>query len=139
MTAKLDIRKILTGVGTATLVVAAGATATAPATAAASSISTGRIQLCSQGNYASQLRFSPSGTQSSSTNWVAAGACQTFNVPGASSGNGTLVSVDIVGKYNTSTNTFQIGTVYSSPSSAGAKVASTGTTTSPSWKYLPNN
>jgi hypothetical protein len=112
----------------------AAAVVTAPAAGAA--ISQGRIQLCSQGNYGSWLSYSAPGNSSIGTDTVRKGSCKTYSVPAAGA---TVWTVTIHGVYNTSQSSFTLGTTQSSPSHAGLKIATTGTTTSPGWKFLPND
>ncbi|GAA4264150.1 hypothetical protein [Dactylosporangium darangshiense] len=82
------------------------------------------------------LQFERAGFPGEQTNWVPAGSCQTYNVPDG--GPQQATNITIVGKYNTNDNQFWVGALTSSASSPGLKVAATGTTTSPSWKYLYN-
>jgi hypothetical protein len=109
--------------------------ATASADASPASISQGRIQLCSQGNYGSWLAFSAPDTGSIGTDTVGQGACTTFDVPGAAEDKWT---VTIKGVYNSNGTSFTIGQTQSGPTHAGLKIATLGTTTSPGWKFNPN-
>jgi hypothetical protein len=109
-------------------IVSAGAVAVA--SPASASIGTGRIQLCSQGNYASDITW-PGGLH---TYVVAEGSCQTFNFPSQG-----VSYFTIGGWYNTNPTHFNIGTIsandlgghYFGPTSAGMAYGTRGTTTSP--------
>lgn len=103
--------------------------AVAVASSASASIGTGRIQLCSQGNYTSDLTWDPSGLH---TYVVPEGTCQTFDVPGWAS------TITVGGFYNTSQAHFDIVTLVPfagdpfGPNHTGMALGTRGTTTAPS-------
>jgi hypothetical protein len=115
-------------VGAATAGMATAASASTPIHTL--SISAGRAQLCAQGNYAARLTFfaSASGGASQTEGWVPAGQCVTYNIPdlGPLIGNPGGMVADIDGKFNTSNNTFLVGTTYLA--SQGMKIFAEGTT-----------
>ncbi|MFF4903170.1 hypothetical protein [Streptomyces sp. NPDC001068] len=124
--------------------VTASALAMAVATAgpASASIGTGRVQLCSQGNYASRFTFNNNyGVWYG--DWVPAGSCGTFNVVGDVN---YLTWITVQGHYNTSGDTFGMAvtdkgaTVYATPGTSGRKFATTGTTAANDhwWVEYPN-
>jgi hypothetical protein len=128
MSAKTLSRRIAVGAATVGLVsTAAVVVASGPASA---SISTGRIQLCAQGNYASDITWNPGGLH---TYVVAQGGCQTFNMPQG------VQTFTIGGFYNTIPAHFSIVTMLPSggdpfgPGHAGMAFGTRGTTTSPSY------
>ncbi|MFD8612536.1 hypothetical protein [Streptomyces sp. NPDC059631] len=112
------------GVALASGVLLSGGTAQA----ATASIGAGRVQLCAQGNYAAYLVFNTAshslGGQLSGT--VAAGTCQTFNVPNF--GGGQQTNIAVRGKFNTSNNTFAVDDLNVPPTAGGWKLFARGTT-----------
>ncbi|WP_329457014.1 hypothetical protein [Streptomyces sp. NBC_01497] len=105
---------------------------TAAASAAPAAIGTGRVRLCSQGDYSSALGLSGSG-HSQQTVYVPAGQCQTFGIPFDANlsvtgrdGNGTTLSVPGPG-------------LQSGPSHVGMKPAGLGTESSPRFAQNANN
>ncbi|MEV5785053.1 hypothetical protein AB0L42_29185 [Streptomyces sp. NPDC052287] len=108
---------------------------TTPAEAAPASIGAGRVQLCAQGNYTSSLTFHSLGLAPPGfpTTWysadVAAGSCQTFDVPKDWPGD---VEITVNGKFNSSGTTFPVGGYNSTftvpPTAGGWKVFTRGTT-----------
>ncbi|MGW7579296.1 hypothetical protein [Streptomyces sp. NPDC054765] len=117
----------------ATTFVAASLAATmATASAAPASIGTGRVQLCSQGNYSSSLSLSGSG-HSQRTTYVPAGQCETFSIP-------FDATLSVGGRGNNGA-TFSVPgpSIQSSPSHAGMKLASLGTESSPRFVQHANN
>lgn len=100
------------------------ASVSTPAQAAASAIGPGRVQLCSKGNYSSFLTLSPSNGIGTITTVVPAGSCQTFDLIPSSDN-----TVGVHGIFNTSDNTFTIGSSFTVPSSGGGwKVFTEGST-----------
>ncbi|MGW7579303.1 hypothetical protein [Streptomyces sp. NPDC054765] len=120
-----------------TTIVAAALAATtaltaATASAAPASIGTGRVQLCSRGDYSSSLSLSGSG-HSQRTTYVPTGQCETFDIP-------FDATLSVGGRGNNGA-TFSVPgpSIQSSPSHAGMKPASLGTESSPSFVQYANN
>jgi hypothetical protein len=103
-------------------VAAAAATATLATTTgpAAASLGKGRVQLCSQGNYSSFLRFDGNGA---TTGLVSPGSCVKTDIPF------NTVRIAVVGKWNSSDATFEMGGVPATPNDdPGYKIYTTGST-----------
>lgn len=128
----------------AVAVLAAGlGAAIVPAGSASAAIGTGRIQLCSQGNYASRWFYENAQYGNAYAGWVNPGECQTLTVPTY----GNLWKFSVQGRYNTSADTFLMPTagngaeVWMSSTTSGRKFASLGTTAANShyWIEYPND
>jgi hypothetical protein len=121
------IKRAATGIA-AVGILSAGAVAVA--SSASASIGTGRIQLCSQGNYISDLTWDPSYF---STYIVPEGTCQTFDVPSGVS------TITVGGFYNLSHAHFDVVTLVPfegetyGPNHSGMAVGTRGTTTAPAF------
>ncbi|MGW2836612.1 hypothetical protein ACWCWD_02275 [Streptomyces sp. NPDC001493] len=99
-----------------------------PAQAATAAIGAGRVQLCAQGNYAAYLVFNTAqqDQQGVATATVSAGSCQTFNI--VNYGGGRQTGISVIGKYNTSSDTFYVDGLNVDPTSGGWKLFAKGTT-----------
>ncbi|MGW3460805.1 hypothetical protein ACWDE9_14940 [Streptomyces olivaceoviridis] len=124
-------------------VLAAGlGAAIVPAGSASAAIGTGRIQLCSQGNYASRWFYENAQYGNAYGGWVNPGECATLSVPDF----GNLWRFSVEGHYNTSGDTFLMKTagngaeVWMSSTTSGRKFASLGTTAANDhyWIEYPN-
>lgn len=93
------------------------ATTSGPASAA---MGKGRVQLCSQGNYWSFLRFDGSGA---TTSLVPPGSCIKTDIPF------NTVYIAVVGKWNLSNTNFEMGGVPATPNdNPGYKFYTVGST-----------
>ncbi|MET9144652.1 hypothetical protein [Streptomyces sp. NPDC004042] len=118
--------------------------AIAPAGPASAAISTGRIQLCSQGNYASRWFYENADPANGNAfaGWVPAGECATLSVPRF----GNIWRFSVQGRYNTSNDTFTMrytntgAEVLMTSQTSGRKFASLGTTAAGQhyWTEYPN-
>lgn len=107
--------------GVATAGIAAAAVLGGAGSSYASTIAKGDVQLCAQGNYAAVLQFPDRGGYESTV--VSPGQCW----KGHMGGNGSE-PINVIGIYNTSSNTFKIGTVYFNGSTSGIGIGAEGTT-----------
>ncbi|MGW0856932.1 hypothetical protein [Streptomyces sp. NPDC002690] len=98
------------------------------AQAATAAIGAGRVQLCAQGNYAAYLVFNTAqqNQQSVATATVSAGSCQTFDI--VNYGGGSQTGISVLGRYNTSSDTFYVGGLNVTPTGGGWKLFAKGTT-----------
>ncbi|EYT81844.1 hypothetical protein CF54_17025 [Streptomyces sp. Tu 6176] len=99
-----------------------------PAQAATASIGAGRVQLCAQGNYAAYLVFNTAAQdqQGVATATVAKGSCQIFDI--VNYGGGRQTGISVIGRYNTSSDTFYVGGLNVDPTGGGWKLLAQGTT-----------
>ncbi|OKI44021.1 hypothetical protein A6A27_38685 [Micromonospora sp. CB01531] len=128
---RATLKKAAIGVAaTATLTVGTVVATTGPAAAA---MGQGRVQLCSQGNYQSYLKFTGGGLALQTT-VVPPGTCNKWDIPVGASG------IEVRGVFNTSGSTFWIGSFEASASSnPGFKVYTLGTTANggkDAWWYV---
>ncbi|MEU6440847.1 hypothetical protein [Streptomyces sp. NPDC047046] len=95
---------------------------------AQAAIGAGRVQLCAQGNYDAFLVFNTAqqDQQGVGTATVAHGTCQTFNV--VNYGGGRQTGISVLGRYNTSSDTFYIDGLNVDPTAGGWKLFAKGTT-----------
>lgn len=94
--------------------------------------SNSQIELCSYGNYSSEVLFTNSTTgKSLNSALVGQGKCAIFNIPFS------VTSISLYGKYNTNDSQFYIGSMGSSDvyAHAGLTLATLGTTTAPSAEW----
>ncbi|MFB7598523.1 hypothetical protein [Streptomyces sp. NPDC056160] len=122
----VSLRAVTTVVGAA---LAAGTLlSSGSAQAATASIGAGRVQLCAQGNYAAYLVFNTAqqDLQGTATSTVAQGSCQTFGI--VNYGGGRQTSISVIGRYNTSNDTFYVGGLNVDPTGGGWKFFAQGTT-----------
>ncbi|MFH8625971.1 hypothetical protein ACH4A8_29495 [Streptomyces vietnamensis] len=107
----------------------------ATSSAATQAISQGRIQLCSNGNYASAFQFQGDAFLGYQTNWIPAGSCQTFDVPGDAY---HTTYVYVVGKWNTSNSQFAVNGPYqitTNTAAPGRKIGAVGRTDDHSYRW----
>jgi hypothetical protein len=126
MNINTKLKKAAIGVAVAAAAVTATlATTTGPAAAA---MGKGRVQLCSQGNYWSLLRFN--GTNEA-TLLIPPGSCAKTDIPL------NTYRIEVVGKWNTSDATFTMGYFPATPNDdPGYKVYTVGSTANGSTGFL---
>ncbi|MFI7609523.1 hypothetical protein ACIBTV_31025 [Micromonospora sp. NPDC049366] len=122
------VKKVATGVAAAGMLTAATLAATSGPAAAA--MGQGRVQLCSQGNYASYLSYTGTGI---TTYVVFPGTCLKDDIPR------NTTQIEVVGIFNSSGTSFSMGSFKASATdNPGWKVYTGGTTANAgagSWWY----
>lgn len=89
--------------------------------ASASTISKGHVQVCAQGNYGVTAEFPHRG--GISTTYIARGTCS-YQYWGGTSWE----PINVIGWFNTSNNSFKVGTVWYKGDTSGVGIGAKGTT-----------